>query len=97
MNFDMFKRKVHTASGFLRVACPHGDPSEDQVREATKSANLPMMFEEDSFVIDSVRFAVFVSAYRPPMRAGMTIDLMLENAYVAWRRHQLETGVSTST
>lgn len=95
MNFEMFKSKVQLGADFLRSACKHGDPSEEEVTEATTAVGLPVTFEGDSFVMDPVRFAVFTTAYRRSnITCGVGIESVIKQGFVWMKRHQLETGTS---
>ena len=81
LDFEKYSRKVKAAALKLRAACSTGDPTEEQVREATRSVDLPVTFESDSFVADPVRNAVFVAAYNPRLKAGWDIDKVIEHTY----------------
>ena len=58
------------ASDFLRSLCSTGEPTEDQVKETTRRFGLPITFDDESFVTDPVRMAVFVTAYIPRQAIG---------------------------
>jgi len=77
---DGFKHKIMNAADFLRSLCSTGEPTEEQVKEATQRFGLPITFDDQSFVIDPVRMAVFTTAYIPRRAAGA-----IENAW-SWHR-----------
>ena len=88
MNCEDFSKKVTLASGILRSLCTSGDPTESQVLEAAQRVNLLIFDPRDSYVVDPVRFAIVVCAYRPRLRAGMTIEVMIERAWKCFEKQQ---------
>jgi hypothetical protein len=80
MELQEFSRKVAIAAETLWQLCQTGEPEERQVIYATKEAGLLVSFEEESFVGDPVRLAVFIKAYHPAMRPGVTIEQVIERA-----------------
>jgi len=75
MNEQEFFEKVERAANQLISLCSTGEPSEAQVEDATRKAGLPISFEGESFVLDPIRTAVFVAAYKPSnARYQMALD-----------------------
>lgn len=84
MELMRFENKIRTAAGILASLCSTGEPTEKQVKEATHRVDLPVTFENESYVIDPVRLAVFITAYRPA-RMRATVEQVVEKA---WRWHE---------
>ena len=85
MQYSEFSARVARGASLLCSLCSTGDPSEQQVIDATKSAGLPVADEKESFTKDPVRKAVFVRAYRSmPGR-------MVEDAWRDWRENDRPT------
>ncbi len=100
VEYDDFSKKVTLASGILCSLCPCGNPSEQQILEACRRVELPVVAADDSLVTDSyvcdpVRFAVFVNAYKPRLRTEVTMQVMIDRAW-CWlekqRRQSLNFG-----
>ena len=58
-----FGNKVAKAVENLLRQCPDGNPTEEQIIHATKSAELEVSFEELSYHFDPVRKSVMANAY----------------------------------
>lgn len=90
MELDVFTSKVREAARVLLGLCSDGEPSEEEVLEATKGVGLHVFANSKSFVGDPVRFAVFVEAYQPRVRPGVTVDQVIEKAW-EWHEKLVET------
>jgi len=83
MNIGEFSTKVCAAASQLRCDCPTGKPSENQIRESARRLKLPMKDEQESFLLDPIRIAIVINAYRIGGTGNMT--LAMDNA---WKHFQ---------
>ncbi len=65
MTFTDYSNRVQIAALDLAAQSPFGEPSEELVRMVTRSAGLPVTHEDDGFLVDPIRGAVFFKAYKP--------------------------------
>jgi hypothetical protein len=79
MDRESFTRDIESASTRLRLICPDGNLDEAEVREVVRKTGLPMKLEDDSFVLDPIRLAVVVHAYK--VGGDAKVFLALEHAW----------------